>query len=337
MVDFEKEEQDINAMIQSLADGKQADVETIPAPEEPAQELDTPVEPEPTGAEESLELPDVPFDPYASEGDDEPKPAKEEDYEHKYKVLQGMYRKQVVEVQENNRQLETRNAELSALVSQLRDEIAALQARPGGESGGGGVDDDVDLNAYDEFGPEIRSMAERNLRLSRELQEVRGQLNELGQATSLAAEERFTQYMDTRVPNWKKQDADPNFIQWLQLLSTDTGRPKHDSLRNAYQARDAARVAAIFNEYRNFLALQRSRLVSEEPSSDPSEQKRKRPSPAPASRPGSAPQAQKAKYTLTDWTNLHDRAQRGEFNNNPAEYKRLEAEIHAAVFSKDNR
>jgi len=330
MVDFEKQEQEVDALIQSLADGKQVEGSELPAPE-PAIEQAPAVEPEPTAEEPSSDLITEPFDPYAGEAD--PDPEKEEDFEHKYKVLQGMYRKQVVEVQEINRRLTASNADLSAQVDQLRGELAAAQAAPGGQAGTSPVDD-VDLSVYDEYGPEIRAMAENNVRLTNELRQMRAEVAEVGKATSQAAEERFFQYMDANVPNWRKQDADQEFVQWLQILSPDTGRPKQDSLQSAYKARDGARVAAIFIEYRNFLALQRSRQAAERPSGDVPAPQRKRPSPAPVSRPGQAPASSRPKYTLDDWSKLQDRAQKGEFNNNPGEYARLEAEIHAVLFPK---
>lgn len=249
----------------------------------------------------------------------------DEDFEHKYRVLQGMHRKQVADIRSLTESLATANA----INAQLRGQIEALQRQPAQDTA---VLDEKGLEAYGEFGPEILDLAKSNLKMQKELGELRTQIPQIQNHVRQNAESEFFRHLDTNVPNWREQDKDQGFIQWLSSLCPGTGLAWHSSLHEAYEARDAARVAAIFKEYRKHLYLtnpdHRSAPAGQQPAS------RRLPAPAPASRGGGGPPAAAPQYTLKDWVNLQNEAARGEWNARPAEYQAKEAAIHAALFPK---
>jgi len=322
-------EEAINAKILALSGEQQG--EDVVADADP-QDV---VEPEVADAVE-ISAPED-HDPYAVQ-DQSQDQAQEvtgaEDFEHKYRVLQGMYRKDVTEVREENRRLTASLTEATASIVQLRERVDALQQkRP--DAPDPVVLDEGSLEKYAEFGPEIMDLAKSNLVLQNKLQELSSHLPKIAQMEQDVrknAESEFFRFMDQDVPNWRAQDADPGFIQWLTSLSPGTGLPWQTSLTEAYQARDAARVAAIFKEYRKHLFLlnpSSHQAPGQAPASG-----RRAPTPAPASRGGAAPLAAPPQYTLKDWVKLQNEAARGDWNDRPEEYRAKEAAIHAALFPK---
>lgn len=256
---------------------------------------------------------------------------REEDFAHKYRVLQGMYRKEVADVREENRRLSVSLSEATAAIVQLRGRIDALQQRPAAPDPA--VFDEKGLEAYAEFGPEILDLAKSNMEMRAELGQLRAQIPQIQNSVKQSAESEFTRYMDTNVPNWQEQDKDQGFIQWLASLCPGTGFTWHNSLHDAYEARDAARVAAIFKEYRKHLFLTSPVHQAEPAGHQPGG--RRLPAPAPASRGGGLPPvASGQQYTLKDWVKLQNEAARGLWNDRPTEYQAREAAIHAALFPK---
>lgn len=324
---LEQQEQEANDMIAAL---QQQQSDAVVDPEPPAPPVEQPaaddaVPPAP------LTMPDD-FDPYLKQGEDaEPQPEKPEDFEHKYKVLQGMYNREVTEVKRENKRLTEDNARLNGIVEELRRQPAA----PAPEDAQG----EVDVSAYSEYGPEIMELAKQNAVLQRELAAVRSQVQHEVQRVQgefqKRAEVEFMVDMDRMLPSWRAQNQDQAFIDWLQFLCPGTGRPWQASLSEAYEAKDAARVTAIFKEYRHYLFRQQAdRGMIPAGQAAPPPQGRAKPTPAPASRGGAPVDAPKAKYTLDDWSRLHDEAARGKWNHDPEGYRQRESEIHAALFPR---
>lgn len=315
----------INAKILALSGEQQGEEAVLAQPQDVV---------EPKADVMDLSVPED-HNPYAVSDDvldvAQEQPAGEEDFEHKYRVLQGMYRKEVADVREENRRLSVSLSEATATIVQLRGRIEALQQRPAAPDPA--VFDEKGLEAYAEFGPEILDLAKSNMEMRAELGQLRAQIPQIQNSVKQSAESEFTRYMDTNVPNWQEQNEDQGFIQWLASLCPGTGLTWHTSLHDAYEARDAARVAAIFKEYRKHLYLTSPAHQAEPARLQPAG--RRLPAPAPASRGGGLPPASSApQYTLKDWVNLQNEAARGLWNDRPAEYQAKEAAIHAALFPK---
>ena len=328
----EQMEAEANARIAELT-GQQPDGEYASGDPLTVEPGDEPVQSEPLAADDVRDLTEPP-NPYA-----EAQPVKEpqvEDYEHKYKVLQGMYRKEVADVRAEIQRVNSVATQQATLIQELRrqvDEARAVQQSTPQASA-----QVLDMAEYEEFGPEIKKLAElagqlqqKNIELERKLFQVNETLPQLQGKVRQVTEVEFDSRMDQMVPNWRDQDRDQNFINWLGNISPVTGRQIRESLSEAYQARDAGRVAGIFNEYRNFLALQNLRSAPPAAAAPAAPQQRRMPTPAPASRGGVPVPGASKKYTAQDFVTLQNEAQRGLWNDRPDEFRRLEAEMHASL------
>lgn len=321
---LDQQEQEANDMIAAL---NQQQPDDAVVTEQPAE----PVEPQPVddAPPAPTEMPDD-FDPYSKPGEDVPPvDVKPEDFEHKYKVLQGMYNADVTRVRNENRQFREEIATLRGQVEELRRQQAQPQAPQ--------EITDADVAGYSEFGPEIMDLARRNLTLERELaslrEQVAGEVKNVRAEFQKCSEADFEAGMDRLLPNWRAQNQDNGFISWLQYLCPGTGRPWQEALGEAYQAKDAARTAAIFREYRRHVFEQTQGQAPLAPAAAAPTPGRARPAPAPASRGGASVAPQTPKYTLEDWNRLQDEAARGKWNHDPDGYRKREAEIHAAIFA----
>ena len=331
---LEAAEAKANEMIAAL--GQQPDQDVLPSadatliePSEPAQQDVV------ADAVQDVLTDDQPFNPYAQQ--DRVQDGGE-DWEHKYKVLQGMYRAEVTQVKTENNRLNSLLAHQNGIVAGLREEIEALKSQAPAPSQAGGSIQTEDLSKYDEFGPEIKLLAENSARMAREnadlarqLADMRTQFQPIQDRVETVSNNEFERTLDANVQDWRAQDSDPNFIAWLQRPTVETGRPLQESLTSAYQARDAARVAGIFFKYRDFLMLERLRSqparVAEQPG-----QPRRLPTPAPPSRGGMQPtQGSAPRYTVKDFAALQDEARRGLWSGREAEFRAKEAEIFASM------
>ena len=269
-------------------------------------------------------------------------PAAGGDWEHKYKVLQGMYRSEVTQVKAENARLNGLLAHQNGIVAGLREEIEAAKSQAPAQGRDGGSSTLDDLSKFDEFGPEIKELAahsaelaRRNDALAQQLADMRAQFQPMQDKVKTISDLDFDGHMDTYVPDWRKQDQDPNFINWLRGLTPETGRPLQESLTEAYEARDAMRVAGIFNKYRDFLALDFMRRQGAAPKPSAPVAQRPMPTPAPPSRGGmQSGQPAGKQYTVHDFALLQDEARRGLWNDRPEEFRRLEAEIFASIQPK---
>jgi hypothetical protein len=104
------------------------------------------------------------------------------------------------------------------------------------------------------IGKKAREIAESLV--SAKMAELQGKLDALGSqvdglnhSAHTTARERFTRYMDTNLPGWRKQDVDPAFIGWLQQEDAFSGVVRQTILRTAIQDERFDRVKTIFEGY----------------------------------------------------------------------------------------
>ncbi len=173
-----------------------------------------------------------------------PPPPPVEDWEHKYKTLQGVHNRHVSD-------LKTRIGDLEAHIAQLAAQAKTPPATPA----------PPELNPQDAetFGTDLVEMVRRTAEgmsatTTRELQGRIAQLEQqLAGATAVAsktADEVFYERLAQLVPDWEQVNQHEGFLTWLAEVDPLFGQPRQAALTQAGNARDVNRVAAIFNGWK---------------------------------------------------------------------------------------
>lgn len=167
-----------------------------------------------------------------------PPPA--EDWEHRFKVLQGKYSAEVPRFAAENKDLKSR-------LELLEQELEQMKAKP--------AEPLVTQAEVDEYGPGLVDLARRIAREEQaqkdaEIAKLKTQIAQLSDATSKTASNDFFKSLTAIVSDWEQINEDPGFIKWLEEVDELTGETKQNLLSRAEGARDAARVGKFFTSYK---------------------------------------------------------------------------------------
>ncbi len=265
-------------------------------------------------------------------------PAPADDWEQKYKALQGKYNAEV--------------PRMAADIRSLREEMEANKVAPAPAPETTPekkpVVTDADLVDY---GEDLVDLIRRVARdessvfaeqLTPKIEQIQGQVQ-----TSAKAQATNSVYgkLDSEVQDWRNINKSPEFITWLNESDPYVGDVRSNLLSDAFKKGDANRVAAFFKGY-----LAESRVVT--PTPPPSAQ-----APAPATE--SAPQGQMTLEQLAgpaggpsmseqstqpkqapSWTRaqiatFYADVQKGHYEKNPAKKAQIENSIALAM--QENR
>jgi hypothetical protein len=114
-----------------------------------------------------------------------------------------------------------------------------------------------------EFGPDLvdvmRRVSKEELALKdQEITDLRQRLAKAEETTASTAktvaktaEEKVIDMLDAQVPSWREQNADEEFLVWLDEVDPFTGSRRGQLLSQAYELHDGPRVVAFFKAYRN--------------------------------------------------------------------------------------
>lgn len=179
-------------------------------------------------------------------------PTPTSDWEHKYKVLQGMFNKQASQAKE----LQRTAAELQAQLAQRASERQPYQQLQSPV---------VDASDADNFGQDVMDMVHRVaaqhvaqavLAVERIAQNLSARVHNLEQgvegvtaASAATAEQMFFERLVADVPNWEAINHDQGFIEWLNDVDPLLGDTRMSALTAARSALDSARVAYIFKTF----------------------------------------------------------------------------------------
>ena len=176
-----------------------------------------------------------------------------EDWEQKYRSLQGIINQREAEI----RGLHGTLAALTDIRREHRDNAAppaAPESAPPAERARRLKQEDVQTYgedylrfvkdaAYDvvadEFAPEINKLRAENA-------ELRQQLGGVEKRTVQSEAARTEAFLDQHVPTWRTVNVDPDFLNWLQQTDPFTGATRQSLLQ---KANDGPRVAAFFQAY----------------------------------------------------------------------------------------
>lgn len=233
--------------------------------------------------------------------------APKDDFEHKYRVLQGMYEADVKRTQAAQRELDAR--------------LAAIEKAPAAPA--------AEPNAKDieTFGADLIAMVQRYAESNQAATEQRlGALEQrIGTVTAQTqgnATQMFFQELERRVPDYAKINADDRWLVWLGEKDGLFDLTRQAALEDAQSKGNVARVASFFLEFQKSLpAAPQPDLTSLSQQVVPSTTG----SPAPARTTSKPTISEKA------ITSFYNDVARGKYDGREAERDSLELAINIAV------
>ena len=263
---------------------------------------------------------------------------KAENWEHKFKTLQGMYAASQQKNQKETGELRQQIASLNLLVKQLKSQPAAPTPQPQKQrllkdeeikDYGEDMIDVVKRAASEEILPELTQLRQDNAQLRELVEGVTGQF-------TISSQEQMYSRLTAELPEWSQINTDPEFIEWLQQSDPFSGQQRHGMLQNAVEQADASRVLAFFKGY-----LDQTAAVSHQAQPDTGAPQR-RPqvqldslvAPGrPKSTTGQGAQQSNGKriWHSGDINQFYADIRRGAYRDRPADRARIEQDIVAAA------
>lgn len=250
-----------------------------------------------------------------------------EDWRHKYQVLQGKYNAEVPRLTATLR-------EQTGTITRLNEEMASLRAQVERLQKPASVV--ITPQEVEDYSAEMLDVVGRRARaeISPELDDVRAQVNEMrSRLASVSKEvvetkqERVLRTLDQQVENWREQNDDAGFGEWLDALDPLSRQIRRDMLGRAFSLGDGAAVVAFFNAYRNeHAAMQAPTQGSYQGPPTVDLREFTAPGRAAATSQGGA-QAEKRIWSAADITRFYADVRRGVFRGREAEQRALEQDI----------
>lgn len=249
-----------------------------------------------------------------------PAPAPAEDFEAKFKTLQGMYNADVTRVRQQVGEQARTIGQLNAAIEELR----ARTAEPAANQG-------PDPKDVEEYGERMLDMVQRYVanhtaKLEERVGALERQVTGVTQETAQTREQAFYTLLDQLVPPWREINVDPRWLAWLDEEDEVYQVPRNAALMNAYKLWDARKVASIFKAFVKSLPPPPA-----QPPAPPSLENQVAPSTAASAPP--VPTAAVAKPILSSKAidKFYRDQARGLFKGREAEEAAMEAVIDAAV------
>lgn len=173
-----------------------------------------------------------------------------EDWEHKYKVLQGKYDSEVPVL---NQQIKLLMNQVEILTKKLEEMSASTESKDEAKNSNNTAIDTFNLQEFIEQYPEIYSAIEKvvETKYNEKVSKLEEKLNETTKVTSSIAQSKFYDDLTRLVPDWKDINVSSDFMEWVNEVEPFSGLRKYDLLMNKYNKGDAEGVAYFFNRYKS--------------------------------------------------------------------------------------
>lgn len=286
-------EEKANRLHEELLKQQQAPANGDTPPSDPppsdAPPADPPVQPQPTNDSQT---------PPAS--------GQDENWEHRFKVLQGKYNAEIPRLAGENKELKSKLTELEASLEALKSKPEPL----------------VKPEEIEEYGEGLIDVARRIAReelagKDAEINALKAKLDSLSNVTTQKVEADFFTSLTSMVPDWEQINQNPKFLTWLDEVDELTGETRQSLLSRAEQSRDAARTAKFFNAFKktsSTWAATSANALDQQVT-------------PPTNKAPNAPPAKKV-WTRAEVSDFYARMRRGDVSD--ADAVAIEADIHAA-------
>lgn len=246
-----------------IKEGEQPDTtgEKTPAPAtapepDPAPPQPDPAQPPPVEERHGQQPPDQPpSEPAAAEPSPAPEPGSEEEtYKRRYETLVGKYNKEVPRLQQQIRELQSRNEFLESTAAFRKD-----QPQPGPSNAPApGPTAPFDVKKYlneDEIAEYGEEFYNKQAKLFDKILDERLNeriKNERASMSAEAREDRLFMDLRMRIPDFDSVNNDPLFLDWIESTRDGhSGGTLKDSIVRAHKNFDPEPIISIFNAWKN--------------------------------------------------------------------------------------
>ncbi len=213
---------------------------------EETQELATP-EPEAVVVEPTKEVPVKEVTP----------PVKSEDFEQKYRTLEGKYKAEIPRYQQEASDLREKLRVANTQLAELQEKINSSQTAKASE------EIDADLQSLSEIDPRVATVVSKikkdyDEKVKNLEKKVGKGIEDKNRSVETDIDSirlmRFDEEMKAfGVPDWKEIDVDPKFAEFLSEPLAYTGHTKLEHLKAAADQRNAKIAAQFFLDYKKSL------------------------------------------------------------------------------------
>lgn len=153
------------------------------------------------------------------------------------------------------------------------------------------------------------------------------------QMSAQSAREQLISKMDSELPEWRTQNSQPEFLDWLRLPDLYSGAIRADLLKQAFDQNNAARVLAFFKGFLSEEAATTPAMPTPLPAITPNEKVPLENFAAPgrAKSAAATPPAEKPIITRAQVTQFYLDVAAGKYRGREEEKNRLEAMIFSAT------
>ena len=262
----------------------------------------------------------------AESGDQEPK---QDDWQQKYRSLQGMYNADVPRLNAENRDLASRVSQLEGLLSSMNE--PAQQTPVQSEK----LITDDDVKEYGDSIAVMRKAAREEVsqeiaQLKQQLGQLQGVLPQVQQVQAQqkkSGEQTFWNTIASEVPNWSDINNDPDFQSWLLEIDPLTGISRQTYLEDAQKNLDANRVVTFFRTWEGATGKTNTAQVDRTAQQS---QLQKQVAPGRSRNNGVKASGQNRTYTPNDIQEFYSDVRKGKYKGRDDERGRIERDIFAA-------
>ena len=259
-------------------------------------------------------------------GDQEPK---QDDWQQKYRSLQGMYNADVPRLNAENRDLSSRVAQLEGLLSTMQE--PAQQTPAVAEK----LITDDDVKEYGDSIAVMRKAAREEVaqeiaQLRQQVGQLQGVLPQVQQVQAQqkkSGEQTFWNTIASEVPNWSDINNDPDFQSWLLAIDPLTGISRQTYLEDAQKNLDASRVVNFFRTWEGENGKTNTAQVDRTAQQS---QLQKQVAPGRSRNNGVKASGQNRTYTPNDIQEFYSDVRKGKYKGRDDERGRIERDIFAA-------
>ena len=260
--------------------------------------------------------------------------SQEENFEQKWKTLQGMYNADTA-------RLSTQNQELNGRLQHMEGLISTMQATPDTPPEPEKPKSLLTEDEVEEYGESIDIMRKVNQetadtqqiqidQLQQTIQQLQGQVvprvEQIANQQAQSIEQNFWSALSSAVPNWREINDAPEFQAWLLEIDPLTNMTRQTYLDGAQRDMDAKRVAQFFASW-----TQVNGTTPAQPNRSASDSElAKQVVPGKGRSIGVPHGNTKKTYTPQDITDFFKDVRDGKFNGKEEERDKIERDIFAA-------
>jgi len=258
----------------------------------------------------------------------------DDDYEQRWKTLQGMYNADTA-------RLSTQNQELSGRLQQMEELISTMQATPVPTPEPEQPKSLLTEDEVEEYGESIDIMRKVSQEitggyqqqidsLNATIQQLQGQVvprvEQIANQQTQSIEQNFWSALSDAVPNWREINDSSEFQTWLLEIDPLTNMTRQTYLDGAQRDMDANRVANFFTSW-----VQANGTEPAQPSRSASNSELAKQVAPGKGRTSATPHGNtKRTYTPDDLTTFYRDVREGKFKGNEEERDKIERDIFAA-------